>query len=171
MNKVIFLDRDGVINKKLENDYVKSVFEFEILESVKETLQKLKELGYLLIVITNQQGIGKGIMSEKDLESIHNYMLKELPEIDDIFYCPHLNGTCNCRKPENKMLLDAKEKWNIDFNKSWMIGDSESDIICGKSVGCKTIFICGDLNHSIGDFTCKNIYCCVDYLTNTEIKI
>jgi D-glycero-D-manno-heptose 1,7-bisphosphate phosphatase len=141
MNKAIFLDRDGVINKKLENDYVKSVFEFEILKGVRETLQQLKKLGYVLIVITNQQGIGKGIMSEKDLESIHNYMLKELPEIDDIFYCPHLNGTCDCRKPENKMLLDAKEKWNIDFNKSWMIGDSESDIICGKSVGCKTVLI------------------------------
>jgi len=141
MNKAVFLDRDGVINKKLENDYVKSVFEFEILDGVKETLQNLKKLGYLLIIITNQQGIGKGIMSEKDLLKIHEHMVKELPEIDDIFYCPHLNGTCNCRKPENKMLLDAKEKWNIDFNKSWMIGDSENDIICGKSVGCKTVLI------------------------------
>ncbi|BAP60503.1 D,D-heptose 1,7-bisphosphate phosphatase [Methanococcus maripaludis KA1] len=159
MNKAVFLDRDGVLNKKLENDYVKSVFEFEILKGVRETLQQLKKLGYVLIVITNQQGIGKGIMSEKDLESIHNYMLKELPEIDDIFYCPHLNGTCDCRKPENKMLLDAKEKWNIDFSKSWMIGDSESDITCGKSVGCKTVLICNDLQHD--EFTCKNLDDCL----------
>ncbi|MBA2852743.1 D-glycero-D-manno-heptose 1,7-bisphosphate phosphatase [Methanococcus maripaludis] len=141
MNKTVFLDRDGVINKKLENDYVKSISEFEILDGVKGALQKLKELGYLLIVITNQQGVGKGLMSEKDLIKIHEYMLKELPEIDDIFYCPHLNGICNCRKPENKMLYDAKKKWDIDFNKSWMIGDSESDIICGKSVDCKTVLI------------------------------
>ncbi|MBA2840136.1 D-glycero-D-manno-heptose 1,7-bisphosphate phosphatase [Methanococcus maripaludis] len=146
MNKTVFLDRDGVINKKLENDYVKSISEFEILNGVKSALQKLKELGYLLIVITNQQGVGKGIMSEKDLLKVHEYMLKELPEIDDIFYCPHINGTCNCRKPENKMLVDAKEKWDIDFDKSWMIGDSEGDIICGKSVGCKTIMICDKLD-------------------------
>jgi D-glycero-D-manno-heptose 1,7-bisphosphate phosphatase len=160
MNKVIFLDRDGVINKKLENDYVKSISEFKILDGVKETLQNLKNLGYLLIIITNQQGVGKRLMSKGDLEKIHEYMLKELPEIDDIFYCPHLNGTCNCRKPENKMLLDAKEKWNIDFNKSWMIGDSESDIICGKSVGCKTIFICNNKN-KVSDFIGENLQDCL----------
>ncbi|AVB77138.1 D-glycero-alpha-D-manno-heptose-1,7-bisphosphate 7-phosphatase [Methanococcus maripaludis] len=164
MSKTVFLDRDGVINKKLENDYVKSISEFEILEGVKIALQKLKELGYLLVVITNQQGIGKGIMSEKDLLKVHEHMLKELPEIDDIFYCPHLNGTCNCRKPENKMLYDAKEKLDIDFNKSWMIGDSKSDILCGKSVGCKTIMICDNLKQHFGDFMGKNLVECVEII-------
>lgn len=159
MNKAVFLDRDGVINKKLENDYVKTVSEFEILEEVTETLQKLKKLGYILIVITNQQGIGKGLMSEKDLSKIHEHMLKELPEIDDIYYCPHLEGTCDCRKPKNKMLLDAKEKWNIDFNKSWMIGDSVSDIVCGKSVGCKSVSVKNPCPPA--DFFCNTLYECL----------
>jgi len=160
MSKAVFLDRDGVINKKIENGYVKSISDFKILEGVKETLQELKNLGYLLIVITNQQGVGKDLMSENDLEKIHEHMLKELPEIDDIFYCPHLDGTCNCRKPKNGMLLGAKEKWNINLNNSWMIGDSESDIICGKSVGCKTVFICNTPN-KVSDFTSKNLYECL----------
>jgi D-glycero-D-manno-heptose 1,7-bisphosphate phosphatase len=149
MNKVIFLDRDGVINK--------------LLPKVKDALIEFKKMGYLLIVITNQQGIGKGIMTEDDLRAVHNYMLKLLPEVDDIFYCPHLDGTCSCRKPGNGMLLKAEEKWNIDFNKSWMIGDSESDIICGKSVGCKTIRILHDDNEKTdADFIAKSLFECIN---------
>ncbi|UXM85412.1 D-glycero-alpha-D-manno-heptose-1,7-bisphosphate 7-phosphatase [Methanococcus aeolicus] len=165
-NKAIFLDRDGVINKKLEGDYVKSIDEFELLPKIKEALIEFKNKGYLLIVITNQQGIGKGLMSENDLKIVHNYMTKLLPEIDDIYYCPHLDGTCNCRKPKNEMLLRAKDKWNIDFNKSWMIGDSESDIICGNSVGCKTIKITHDDKERKTDsnYTSKQLFDCINIL-------
>ncbi|XRO77813.1 D-glycero-alpha-D-manno-heptose-1,7-bisphosphate 7-phosphatase [Methanocaldococcus sp. 10A] len=174
MNKAIFLDRDGVINKRLIGDYVKRIDEFELLPKVREALIEFKKMDYLLIVVTNQQGIAKGIMTEEDLKVIHDYMLKLLPEIDDIFYCPHLEGTCNCRKPRNSMLLKAKEKWNIDFKKSWMIGDSESDIICGKSVGCKTIRILYDNDKTEADFTAKSLYDCVgiikrEYFKNLEI--
>ncbi len=181
--KTIFLDRDGVINKLLVGDYVKKIDEFELLPKVREALIEFKKMGYLLIVITNQQGIAKGIMTEDDLKDVHNYMLKQLPEIDDIFYCPHLDGTCNCRKPKNTMLLKAKEKWDIDFNKSWMIGDSESDIICGKSVGCRTIRILhneenikGNIKENIkgsieydtdADFVAKNLFECVEIIKNT----
>ncbi|WP_456420257.1 D-glycero-alpha-D-manno-heptose-1,7-bisphosphate 7-phosphatase, partial [Methanocaldococcus infernus] len=161
MNKAIFLDRDGVINKKLEGDYVKRIEEFKLLPRVREALKEFKKMGYLLIVITNQQGIAKGVMTEEDLEKIHNYMLKLLPEIDDIFYCPHLEGTCNCRKPRPGMLLKAKEKWNIDFNKSWMIGDDERDILAGKAVGCKTIRILYKEEKTEADFVVKDLYECV----------
>jgi len=168
MNKVIFLDRDGVINKRLIGDYIKKIEEFELLPKVKDALIEFKKMGYLLVVITNQQGIGKGIMTEDDLKVVHNYMLKQLPEIDDIYYCPHLHGTCDCRKPKNGMLLKAGEKWNIDFNNSWMIGDSESDIICGKSVGCKTIRILYDDEETNADFTVKSLFECVTIIK--EIK-
>ena len=97
--RAVFLDRDGIINKKIEGGYVRKVSEFTILPNIKEVLKELKNKGYLLIIITNQQGIGKGIMTEKDLEKIHEYLIKEIPYIDDIFYCPHLKGTCECRKP------------------------------------------------------------------------
>ena len=163
-NKAIFLDRDGVINKRLIGDYVKRREEFELLPKVREALIEFKKMGYLLIVVTNQQGIAKGVMTEEDLKVIHDYMLKLLPEIDDIFYCPHLEGTRNCRKPRNGMLLMAKEKWNIDFKKSWMIGDSETDIICGKSVGCKTIRILHDNEKTEADFVAKSLYDCVEII-------
>ena len=164
-NKAIFLDRDGVINKRLIGDYVKNIEEFEILPKVNDALIEFKKMGYLLIVITNQQGIAKGLMTEDDLKVVHEYMLKQLPEIDDIFYCPHLDGTCDCRKPKNDMLLKAKEKWDIDFDKSWMIGDSESDIICGRSSGCKTIRILyNDNENTNADFVTKSLFECVDIL-------
>ena len=167
MKKSIFLDRDGVINKKLEGDYVKTLEEFEILPGVKEALKEFKNLGYLIIVVTNQQGIGKGLMTEEDLKKIHEYMVKELEYIDDIFYCPHLEGTCDCRKPRPGMLLKAQEKWNIDFSKSWMIGDSDSDILCGKSVGCKTIKI-GEDKNKLADFCCNSLIDCVEIIKNFE---
>ncbi len=170
LNRAIFLDRDGVINKRLIGDYVKKIEEFELLPKVREALIEFKNMGYLLIVVTNQQGIAKGIMTEEDLKVVHNYMLKLLPEIDDIFYCPHLDGTCNCRKPKNGMLLKAKEKWNIDFSRSWMIGDSESDIICGKSVGCKTIRILYDNEKTEADFIAKDLYDCVKIIKNEKTK-
>ena len=163
MNKAIFLDRDGVINKRLEGDYVKTLEEFKILPGVKEAIKKFHDLGYLVIVVTNQQGIGKGLMTEEDLKIIHDFMCNELKYIDDIFYCPHLEGTCNCRKPRPGMLLKAQEKWNIDFSKSWMIGDSDSDILCGKSVGCKTIKI-GEDKNKLADFCCESLIDCVNII-------
>ena len=167
MKKSIFLDRDGVINKKLIGEYVKTLEEFEILPGVKEAIKKFHDLGYLVIVITNQQGIGKGLMTEEDLKKIHEYMVKELEYIDDIFYCPHLEGTCDCRKPRPGMLLKAQEKWNIDFSKSWMIGDDDRDVLCGKSVGCKTIKI-GEDKNKLADFCCNSLIDCVEIIKNFE---
>ena len=144
MNRAVFLDRDGLINRKLENDYVKNWDEFCFLPGVFEAIKTIKEKGYLVIVVTNQRGIAKGLMTEKDLEEIHRRMLKELEKhdvrIDDIFYCPHdISDNCNCRKPKPGMLIQAKEEWDIDFAQSYIIGDSDSDIEAGKRVGCQGI--------------------------------
>ncbi len=104
-SKAIFLDRDGVINKLLINDYVKNIEEFEILPKVKEALVKFKESGYLNIIITNQDGVGRGVMSEEDLIKIHEYIIKKLPEMNDIFYCTgHKNKDKNCMKPSPYMI-------------------------------------------------------------------
>ena len=144
MNKAVFLDRDGVINRKLENDYVKSWDEFQFLPGVIEAIKAINEKGYLVIVVTNQRGIAKGLMTEKDLEEIHRRMLKELKKhgarIDDIFYCPHdISDDCNCRKPKPGLLIQAQKKWNIDFAQSFIIGDSNSDLEAGRQVGCRGI--------------------------------
>ena len=144
MNKAVFLDRDGVVNRKLENDYVKNWNEFCFLPGVFEAIKAIKEKGYLVIVVTNQRGIARGLMTEEDLEEIHQRMQKELEkhgaEVDDIFYCPHdISDNCNCRKPKPGMLIQAHKKWNIDFASSFIIGDSNSDIEAGKRVGCQGI--------------------------------
>ncbi len=145
MRKAIFLDRDGVINKRLVGGYVKTPEEFELLPKVKEALKELKKKGYLIIIVSNQQGVGKGLMTEEDLENVNKYMLKLLPEIDDVFYCTELEEDDPwCRKPRPGMLIEAIIKWRIDPYNSWMIGDSESDMIAGKAIGCKTIQITRD---------------------------
>ena len=94
--------------------------------------------------MTNQRGIAKGLMTEKDLEEIHRRMIEELKKhgahIDDIFYCPHdISDNCNCRKPKPGMLIQAQKKWDIDFAQSYIIGDSNSDIEAGQQVGCQGI--------------------------------
>ena len=132
MNKAVFLDRDGVINRKLEDDYVKKWDEFCFLPGVFEAIKTIKEKGYLVIVVTNQRGIARGFMTEKDLEEIHQKMQKELKkhgaQVDDIFYCPHdIKDNCTCGKPQPGMLFSAQKKWNIDLAQSYIIGDSDSD--------------------------------------------
>ena len=144
MNKAVFLDRDGLINRKLENDYVKSWDEFQFLPGVIEAIKAINGKGYLVIVVTNQRGIAKGLMAEKDLKEIHRIMLKELKKhgarIDDIFYCPHdISDNCNCRKPKPGMLIQAQKKWDIDLARSFIVGDSSSDIEAGQWVGCQGI--------------------------------
>lgn len=145
--KCVFFDRDGVINKKApEGEYIKNWNEFKFLPGVKEAIRRLNKAGFLVIIITNQQGIAKGLMTEQDLKAIHTKMVEELrkirAKIDGIYYCPHdERDSCNCRKPNIGMFLKAKKDFNINLNESWMVGDSKSDIEAGKRAGCKTILI------------------------------
>jgi len=146
--KTLFLDRDGVINKKIENDYVRNWEQFEFLPNVIEALKILNSLFDRIIIVTNQRGIGRGLMTEKDLENIHKKMLsvlnKEGIKIDKVYYCPHdyKKETCNCRKPKIGMALLAKKDFpDIDFRDSIMVGDSLSDIEFGKKAGMKSFLI------------------------------
>lgn len=152
--KAVFLDRDGVINRKApEGDYIKSWDEFEFLPGVKEAIKKLNERGFLVIIVSNQRGIAKGVMTENDLKEIHSRMKSELKsvgaKVDDIYYCPHdVGDNCNCRKPKPGLLLKAAKEWDIELSRSWMIGDQAPDIEAGKRAGCKTILIKDDLTTS-----------------------
>jgi len=143
----LFLDRDGVINKRLENDYVKTLDEFEFIEGVPEAIKKLSGLFGKIIVVTNQQGIGKGLYNENDLNIIHHYMSDEIEKhegrLDKVYFSPHLAAdNHHWRKPGIGMALQAKEDFpEIDFLKSVIVGDSLSDMQFGRNSGMKTVYI------------------------------
>ena len=148
--KAIFLDRDGTVNKYV--GFLRNIDEFELLEGVAEAVRKINQSGYLAIIITNQPVIARGEVSVRELRLIHNKMETLLGEqgayIDDIFYCPHhphkgyegeraeYKIECECRKPKPGLLFQAAQKYNIDLNESYMIGDNESDIEAGQQAGC-----------------------------------
>lgn len=141
------MDRDGVINKKLEDDYVKSWSEFEFLQGVPESIARLSKHFGRIIIVSNQQGIGKGLMSKMDVDLIHDNMRKELlrygAKITAIYYCPALASDNDpCRKPETGMGLQAQADFpEIDFSKSVMVGDSDSDILFGRALGMNTVWL------------------------------
>ena len=145
MFDTLFLDRDGVINEKLENRYVTCIKEFVFIEGVLESFIIISKFFKRVIIITNQQGIGKKIMSIKQLEDIHNYMTSEIEnfggKINKIYFCADLaSKENNCRKPGTKMFEKALVDFpKIDLKKSYMIGDSDTDIIAGEKMGIKSI--------------------------------
>lgn len=145
MEKVVFLDRDGVISKD-SPDHIKSWEEFHFLPRAKDAIKLLTENGFNVIVITNQSVIARGMTSVTELESMHSNMVKEIEEkggkILDIYYCPHHpDDGCNCRKPAPGMLLKAIKDHNIDPKKSFMVGDRMMDVKVGKKVGARSIII------------------------------
>jgi D-glycero-D-manno-heptose 1,7-bisphosphate phosphatase len=162
-NKAVFFDRDGVINKRLIDDYVKSPEEFILNDEIPEIISLVKKNDYLLILITNQQGIGKGIMNIFNLEKIHNYMQNNLINLtgyqfDDIYFSSDLADSNSFRrKPNPGMLLEAIEKWDIDTSKSFMIGDSDSDILAGQKAGVSTILVKSGHSNSSPDYHVANL--------------
>ena len=143
--KTVFVDRDGVINQE-RSDYVKSISELEIYPNVAKNIKLLKDAGFLVIVITNQSAVNRGIVTHETINQIHNSIQDHLKKygtfLDGFYYCPHTpNENCNCRKPKSGLLEKAILELNIDLNSSWMIGDSDSDIEAADSIGCKAIKI------------------------------
>lgn len=143
----LFLDRDGVINKKLENDYVKHWIEFEFIDGAIDALKILKNVFGKIVVVTNQQGIGKGLYRTEDLEIIHKNMLYEVHfyegRIDKVYFSPHLKSANHpSRKPGIGMAHQAKNDFSeINFEKSIIVGDSISDMEFGRNANMKTVFI------------------------------
>jgi UDP-N-acetylmuramoyl-tripeptide--D-alanyl-D-alanine ligase len=146
MNKAVFLDRDGVINKEV--NYLSDPRDFKFIKGSIEALKILTQKNYMLIVITNQAGIARGYFSEEILKIIHNKMIKILKknsvELTDIYYCPHhpeFTGPCDCRKPKPGMILKAKLDYNINLSESYIVGDTLIDIETGEVAGCKTVLV------------------------------
>lgn len=144
MNKAVFFDRDGVLNKEI-GDYISHPDALEILPDVPKALMVIKEKGYMIIVITNQGGIAKGLYTHETLQKIHQKLANSvgLNMIDAIYYCPHHNtkGKCICRKPDSLMLEKAISKYNINKGLSFLLGDKERDILSAQKVGIKAIQI------------------------------
>lgn len=150
MNKAVFLDRDGVLNKEL-GDYVCKFEDFRVLEHNFQPLKELQDRGYLLIVITNQGGLAKGWYTPEILKQMHDHLIKTYAEqgimITEAYFCnhhPQYNGSCLCRKPGSLMLEKAIGRFQIDASKSYFIGDRERDVIAGEAAGVKGILIESD---------------------------
>ncbi len=145
--RAFFFDRDGIVNKRKIGGYIQTPDEFVFNEEFFEIFTKIALQGYLTIIITNQQGIGKGLMSENTLNEIHSEMQRTLLEktgykFDGIYFCPDLDGKKSSRrKPAPGMINEAIRDFDIDRKESWMLGDSPSDVEAGKTAGCKTILI------------------------------
>jgi D-glycero-D-manno-heptose 1,7-bisphosphate phosphatase len=146
MKKAIFLDRDGVINRE-RNDYTFRISDFEILPDVVKALKLLQKANYLLIIVSNQSGIGRGLFKIEDTEKMHTYLLAELSKenihIAEIYYCVHHpeTGSCICRKPDSLNVEKALARFDIDPVLSYFIGDKERDVLAGEKAGVKGILM------------------------------
>lgn len=143
----LFLDRDGVINRRIEGDYVRNWKQFEFLPKALEAISRLSNLFGRIIIVTNQRGIARGFMTVGDLNDIHRRMLLLIRNtggrIDGIYYCPHeLKDNCDCRKPKIGMALCAKTDFpEIDFRKSVVVGDSVSDMEFAEKIGAISVLV------------------------------
>lgn len=143
----LFLDRDGVLNRRIRDDYVRSWADWEWLPGVLEALAELSHRFGRLVVVTNQRGIARGFYTEADLEAIHAKMQAEVKaaggRIDAVYHCPHdRDAGCDCRKPEPGMILDAaKEVGGIDLKRAILVGDSLSDMLAAKAAGIPGVFV------------------------------
>lgn len=178
--RAIFLDRDGTINKYV--GFLKDINDFSLIDGVSTAIKKINNSSFLSIVITNQPVIARGELDFDDLREIHNKMETELglegAFVNGLYFCPHhpdkgfegerteLKFNCECRKPKPGMLLSAKDDFNITLEKSYMIGDSENDVLAGKSAGCHTILI-GENDYG-QDYTCNSLLEAVNYIFSKE---
>lgn len=153
--KAVFLDRDGTINRYV--GFLRDPEEFELLPGVAEAVKRINDSGYLAVLVTNQPVIARGEVTWEQLHEIHNKMETLLGAegayLDALYLCPHhphsgypgevseLKVDCDCRKPKPGMLLKAAKEYNIDLSKSWMVGDSQNDVLAGKAAGCRTALI------------------------------
>jgi D-glycero-D-manno-heptose 1,7-bisphosphate phosphatase len=170
----VFLDRDGTINEDV--GYPKKPEHIRLLPGAGDALAKIKEKGYLLIIVSNQSGIGRGIINEDEAEQVHNEVTSSLSEygvkIDAAYYCPHdPDERCSCRKPSPEMLFRAANELDIDLHGSFMVGNEEADIEAGKRAGCQTILLASYQTSSdiknLPDFVAANWQAALRFILNS----
>jgi D-glycero-D-manno-heptose 1,7-bisphosphate phosphatase len=162
MKKCIFFDRDGIVNKSPGPGYVEKWEDFKLLPEFVEVLRIAQRLGYEAVIVTNQQGVAKGVVSLEEVERIHANLKKVLKKehslaLLDIMCCPHREGTCECRKPKPGMILEAAKRHGIDLKSSWMVGDDVKDVETGRRAGCRTIFVGSRGKESGADYAVENM--------------
>ena len=171
MNKAVFLDRDGTIN--VDKDYLYKKEDWEFIDGVVDGLQILQNLGYKLIVISNQSGIARGYYTREDADKIFEYMVNELKKygvmIDKYYYCPHIGNDCNCRKPKLGLFYQAQKDFDIDFSKSYAIGDKIRDLAICEKESVKGFLL--DMAQKVENKNirkCKNLYKAVNLIKKDE---
>ena len=179
--RAVFLDRDGTIN--VEKEYLYKAEDFEFLPGVPEAIKSLKEAGFLVIVVSNQSGIGRGYFDEKTVETLHQHIQTKLIEygtsIDAFYFCPHhpdagigkYKIVCNCRKGAPGMLLQAALEHGINLRRSFMVGDKIADIEAGERAGCQSILVrtgYGELTASMPEVqliqVCSDLSCAARFI-------
>ncbi|MBN2301744.1 MAG: HAD family hydrolase [Lentisphaerae bacterium] len=162
MKKCVFFDRDGIVNKRLPARYVRTWDEFEFLPQFATVLSHVQKAGYAAIIVTNQRGVALGLVAIAEVDGIHARLMQLLSDeyglcLTDILFCPHDEGECECRKPKPGMLFKAARIHNITLSESWIIGDSESDILAGRAAGCRTIYVGSDILSVKPDLTAPDM--------------
>jgi len=142
----IFLDRDGVINERIQGGYVTDWKEFRFMEGVARTLAQLSALGLPMIVVSNQAGVGKGLLSVDALVRMTQQFVAELGKqgarLDAVYYCPHApEAHCSCRKPGDALLRQAAEDWRLDLRRSILVGDSLTDLQAARASHCRAVLV------------------------------
>ncbi len=171
MQKCVFLDRDGVINKE-RGSYTYTIEQFQILPGVPEGLKLLKDAGFLTIIITNQGGISKGLFSRHQMRKCHQYLIDQCPQlIDDIYYCPYHSSISESlsRKPDSLMLEKAIAKYGIDPSLSWMVGDRERDLEASVKMGIKFIQILDEVSFPQANFATYSLLEAAIYITKRKL--
>lgn len=169
MNKAILLDRDGTIN--FDSGYVYKKEDFHFIDGVIDGLKLLSDMGYIIIIITNQSGIGRGYYTEKDFLLLNEFLMdvfkKNNINLKKIYYCPHIDAdNCDCRKPKLKLFYDAIKEFQIDLNKSYVIGDRDRDLSLCEHEIIKGILITNEFNSK---YICKrNLLEAAKYIEETE---
>jgi len=154
--KAVLLDRDGVINYE-RKDYVKSREEMDFIPGAADAIRRLNDAGYLVIIITNQSPIGRGIFDRRRLSEIHDFMRSHLEKsagahVDHIFFCPHRpDEGCGCRKPRPGMIFQAAELYQLDLSNTYFVGDSGTDRKAAEAAGCLFIMVGGSSGKVLGD--------------------
>lgn len=146
MRAAVFLDRDGVINENLDGTYVQNWETFRFLPRSVESIAQLHAAGWPVVVVTNQAGVGKGVMTEAALGEIHRRMLSEIEagggKVEAVMYCPHRSEEgCACRKPQPGMLRQAAVELGLDLGRSVLVGDNVTDVAAAKAAGCRAILV------------------------------
>lgn len=172
--RALFLDRDGIIN--VDHGYVCKSEDFEFTKGIFELLQLFSNQSYLLFIVTNQSGIGRGYYSQEAFDTLTEWMVKTLHEksitIKEVQYCPHTpEDNCHCRKPETGMINEILKKYPIDLEHSWMIGDKQSDIDLARNAHIGSSIAIGDKVLEHCDYSFTSIKACTEYLEENNGKI